>query len=171
MFDDILDKDEEIIKTFKPDKIKYWFSHLILNIFKVLWIPVFALIGVFAEEEPLPFETLYWSILVAVIFYGAIVLLQVLHYKKLFYAYTNKRILKKTGIIGVDYQALDMKMIGAVDVYTSIFDKILGRKTGTIKFGSMASPMNSNVSNYEFSHISNAYQTYREIKEQIELHK
>lgn len=173
MFDDILDKDEKVIKIFKPNKFKYWLSHILGTFVFSIWIPLITFIGVFAEDEPLPFNTIYWGIGIFVVLFLGVIFTQVLHYKKLVYAYTNKRVLIRTGIIGIDYKSLDMKMIGAVDVYTSFLDKIIGKKTGTIKFGSTASPIQSNnaSSSYMFSHINDAYPTYREIKEQIDNYK
>lgn len=165
MFEEILDKDEKVINTFKPDKLKFWFTTIIAGLILAIIVP-FCSIYVFLEG---PLETiLLWSGVAAGAIFLLFCLLRFLHYKKVLYAYTNKRILVRTGIIGTDYQALDMKMIGAVDVYVSLLDKLLGRKTGTIKFGSTANPMNSQSTNYNFSHVKNAYQVYREIKEQIE---
>ena len=64
-------------------------------------------------------------------------------------------------------------MIGAVDVYVSLIDRVLRKNTGTIAFGSMASPMyhSSGASSYRFAHVVMPYETCREIKEKIDEYK
>ena len=65
-----------------------------------------------------------------------------------------------------------MSMIGAVDVYVSVIDKILRKNTGSVTYGSMASPMNGNTGSlYRFSHIETPYETCKEIKTAINLFK
>jgi hypothetical protein len=98
-----------------------------------------------------------------------------MYYYKLFYAYTNKRVIIRTGIFGVDYKSLDMAMIGAVNVYVSLLDKILQKNTGTLTFGSMASPMMTASgqagSMFRFANIEMPYDLYREIKNAIDEYK
>ena len=96
---------------------------------------------------------------------------QQLGYKKTFYAYTNKRVIMRTGVIGVDYKSLDIKMIGAIDVYVSFFDKLVHKDTGSLRSGSMSSPINGQASAFIFSHIEKPYENYKKIKEFIEEQK
>ena len=89
-----------------------------------------------------------------------------------YYAYTNKRVIIRKGIFGVDYKSLDMSMIGAVDVSVTLLDKIVHKNTGTIAFGSMANPMgNQNGFMFKFAHVYNPYETYKEIKTVIDEFK
>ena len=95
-----------------------------------------------------------------------------LHYKNVYYAYSNKRIIIRSGIFGVDYKSLDMSMIGAVDVYVSLLDKLLKKNTGSLSFGSAASPVGSaNASMYRFNHITLPYETCKEVKSYIDAYK
>lgn len=168
IFDLVLEKDEKVIETFKPNKFKTYFK----AIFNFTWILILALaplaIGLFVPEEGMDPAKPIWSLVPI----GAFVLGEILfvlflnmYYKKTFYAYTNKRVLIRTGIVGVDYKSLDLKSVGAMDVYVSLLDKMLGKNTGTLRFGSMSSPMNSGVSSYQFAHIQNPYEIYKKIKE------
>ena len=162
LFDQILDKNEQIIKVLKPNKFKY-------TITSVLWgliCSVFFVLPFFGPD-------LTTGMVIALILITAIYLLiwtlfAVLRYKKTFYGYTNKRIVIRTGIIGVDFKSLDMKMIGAIDVYVSFLDKILRKNTGTIRFGSMSSPINNQNSTYMLNNIESPYDLYKEIKEVID---
>ena len=62
-------------------------------------------------------------------------------------------------------------MIGAIDVYVSLFDKIVHKDTGSLRFGSMSSPINGQSSAFIFSHIEKPYENYKKIKEYIEEQK
>ena len=165
VFDLILDKDEQIIETFKPHKGKLFFKSVLLS---TIWI-------IFVLLYPIALFSLMENILLVLILVGVYVvaeaiclLLTKMCYDKTFYAYTNKRVIIRTGIIGTDFKSLDMKMIGAVDVYVSLLDKILRKNTGTLKFGSMSSPINGQVNAYSFAHVIAPYDNYKKIKEYIE---
>lgn len=162
VFNQILDKNEEVIEVFKPNKIKYFVKHILLAVF-CAGIMIFP----FCLDAELV-SYVWASIAVGIIFVVIWIIFVVLNYLKTFYAYTNKRIVIRTGIIGVDFKSLDMKMIGAIDVNVSILDKILRRNTGTLRYGSMSSPINNQASTYVFAHISNPYENYKKIKERID---
>jgi uncharacterized membrane protein YdbT with pleckstrin-like domain len=97
-----------------------------------------------------------------------------IYYKNIYYAYSNKRIIIRSGIFGVDFKSLDMSMIGAVNVYVSLIDKIVRKNTGSISFGSTASPIGyaqSSGAAYKFNHIAMPYETCKEIKSFIDEYK
>ncbi len=186
VFNQILDKDENIIKIIKPNKAKMFWSLFFKSFF--LWI-VFSLCIGFAfgqsfgtskiledgtESVDLNLTAFLISVLVITfIFIVVDIVVFYLKYTKTFYAYTNKRVLIRHGIIGVDYKSLDKKSIGAVTVNVSLLDKIVRQNTGTIVFGSMSSPIitNSNGTtsdNFKFANIKNPYDIYQEIKSNID---
>jgi len=172
-FNLVLDNDEKIIEVFKPNKAKLFFSTIFWSIVTLLFIAVPWIFGVFLDEPGRPVEPWLW-ILPIVLFVVAILVafgLTKLYYDKTFYAYTNKRVVIRTGVFGVDYKSLDMRMIGAIDVYVSLFDKIIRKNTGSIRFGSNSSPINAQNGSFGFSHISCPYENYRKIKEYIENYK
>jgi len=176
VFNDIIEKDEKIIKIFKPQKTRFWWG-IILSAFSGTFFFLLWLGGMF------------WAILtdtgtsntslvpIIIIGYLIIVLLPTLifgniAYKNRFYAYSNKRILIRSGIIGVDYRTLEYQALTATMVHVSFLDKILGTKTGTLNFGSPSSPVGMTsggsrgvISSYSFKSIEKPYDTLREIKE------
>jgi len=96
-------------------------------------------------------------------------LLTKLSYNKRFYAYTNKRIIIQNGFIGIDFKSLDLKFIGATEVKVDFLDKLLKRNTGTIKFGSHATPTNvQGVQAFQFVGILDPYNVYKEIKKHMD---
>lgn len=176
LFKRVLDDDEKIEKVIKPHKGKYYFSSLFawgVSLF------IFALMGVFAvlfPDEGMETELVYLLIPIGLWVIGMLVALLFVSicYKNLYYAYTNKRVIIRSGIFGVDFKSLDMSMIGAVNVYVSVIDKILRKDTGSIMFGSTASPIGYGQNagaGYRFNHIKMPYETCKEVKSFIDNYK
>lgn len=141
LFDDILEKDEVIIKIIMPNKKRYFRDWLLPFI-----IPVF-----------LP----HLIVIMAVTLFFTLPLLHTKAYKNTCYAYTNKRLITRGGAIGVDYHSLEYKDISATSVDVGFLDKIgKGSKTGTLSFKSPSAGIS-------FRCIENPYDTLREIKEYI----
>lgn len=174
-FEKIIDDDEKIVKVMKPHKGKFYLSVAITWGISLL---VFAVMGIFAvlfPEEGFVVKYIYLLIPIGawVLCLSIILLLASIYYKNLFYAYSNKRVIIRSGIFGVDFKSLDMSMIGAVNVYVSLLDKILRKDTGSIMFGSTASPIggqNAGVG-YRFNHIKHPYETSKEVKASIDEYK
>ena len=172
-FEQILDSDEYIQKIFKPNKLKMYLSSFLASLFLFLWL---AIIFVGIELTDAESTDLWWvglviSVAIWVVFLLFMWLFLVLSYKNTFYAYTNKRIVIRRGIFGVDFKSLDMNMVGAITVNVTLLDKILRKGTGTIVFGSMASPIANNGMYFRFANISNIYDRYKEIKSVIDEQK
>ena len=174
LFGVVLDKDETIQKVYKPCAAKAFLKSILLTALIMLFMCGTTCLGMFVPEEGGESLPAVWAVVPAGVFVVAEILciwLTSLWCKKTFYAYSDKRLIIRTGIIGVDFKCLDLKSIGAADVSVSLLDKILGKNTGSIRFGSMSSPINSEKAAYSFSHILAPYETYREIKEIIESKK
>lgn len=176
LFEHILDDDEKIVKIFKPNKLKLYFSNIFCFSIFLLFFLATSILGILIPEEGYdPVNPIYVLIPIGIFVFIILLvaLFTALYYKNVYYVYTNKRIVIRSGIFGVDYKSLDMAMIGAVDVYVSLIDKILKRNTGSLCFGSMASPMVSGKGGaaYKFNHIVMPYETCKEIKVAIDSYK
>lgn len=169
-FELVLDKDEQILKMYIPNKPRAMFSAVLFSIFALL---MFSPMMIGASEE----DSVGWIIIVvwlsiSVFFALFIVLMYALWLNKTVFAVTNKRILIKTGFIGVDYKSLDYTLLGAFTVNVNWVDKLMHKNTGTLAFGSTASPMVSNTNtNFRFAYIKNPYESYKEIKTIIDEYK
>lgn len=170
LFKPVLDADEEILKIYKPNKFRTFFGTILVCILVTLLFSL-AVIGAFLDPET-TIATGIGFIVFIVVFDALAILLIALWYNKTIFAVTNKRILIRTGYIGVDYKGLDYDTVGALTVNVNWIDKILKKNTGTLSFGSMASPM-INTANYKFSfvYINNPYEVYREVKAIIDENK
>lgn len=170
-FENILDKDEKIEKIFKPNKTKMVFSSLLVIFFTSLFYIVPMLCASLVKDEngeSMPILALYIALALTILILVLTIICIIVKHKNTFYAYTNKRIIIRTGIIGIDYKCLDLKSIGAVNVNVSWLDKLLHKNTGTITFGSMSSPLTNQGFSYMFASIVAPYEVYKEIKEKIE---
>ena len=185
LFAPILQEDEEIIKVIKPNKTRYvYLGGLAYTLFALIPILVMAapfgmLIDAFKEDgAPTP-------LVIELSIFGGFILLTLIavwvglnmSYKKTFYAYTNKRILIRRGVIGVDYATLDFEMIGGLMVNVNFLDRLMkgSDNPGTITFGSSASPViytrNGRTAAYAFRNIDHPYEVYRDIKHMVDEYK
>ena len=185
LFAPILQEDEEIIKVIKPNKTRYVYlgglAYTLLAIIPiaVMAVPIGMAIESFAEYgTPVP-------LVIELTVFGGLLLLGIIttwvglsmSYKKTFYAYTNKRILIRRGVIGVDYATLDFEMIGGLMVNVDFLDRLMkgSDNPGTITFGSSASPViytrNGRTAAYAFRNIDHPYEVYRDLKHMVDEYK
>lgn len=186
IFSPILDDDEKVIKVIKPNKFMQYARVMLSTLLWYIFIGIFVVIGALAGVEEEGIETGELSVNTQIVELAIIISLAViigllvltlllewlfvhLYYKNVYYGYTNKRIVIRKGIFGVDYKSLDIKMIGASTVNVSLLDKIFRKNTGTINFGSMASPINgmNGINNYILANVTDPYGLYKEIKSYI----
>lgn len=186
IFSPILDDDEKVIKVIKPNKFMQYARVMLSTLLWYIFIGIFVVIGALAGVEEEGVETGELSVNTQIVELAIIISLAViigllvltlllewlfvhLYYKNVYYGYTNKRIVIRKGIFGVDYKSLDIKMIGASTVNVSLLDKIFRKNTGTINFGSMASPINgmNGINNYILANVTDPYGLYKEIKSYI----
>lgn len=171
MFTDILEKDEKIIKVYKPNQRIFWWSvnliAFIVVVCCVAWIPLLYLDPEISRRI---IERILWiAAIAAPIIWLVTLFFARLYYKNRWYAYTNRRVLIRGGIIGIDFKSLQLGDLNATKVYVSWLDKLIGRNTGLIRFGSPSAPLTELGSgSYIFSHIEKPYEIMREIREYID---
>ncbi len=182
VFEPILDGDEKVLKIFKPNKTKMFWSMFLQSFFVYIWIALLLSFSFSANYFSDDYYQTNININVGV-FFATLVITAILYlvllfvvfkvvYSKRFYAYTNKRVVIRKGIIGVDFKSLNKNSIGMVEVNVSLLDKIVQKNTGTIVFGSMSSPIiNNHGANFIFAHITNPYELYKEIKANLDEDK
>ena len=173
LFSPVLSEGEEIIKSYRPNKARAYFTQILSwLLLALIFVPCF--IGLALEEGSDQVDTI--TLIIELVIYVAIALfsflLTHLWCKKTVYAVTNKRILIRTGRIGVDYKSLDFNMLGAVTVNVTWVDKLLHKNTGVVAFGSMSSPLvNSGAAKFSFNYIKEPYVIYKEVKAIIDSSK
>lgn len=167
LFDDVLEADEVIQKGYKPNKKRVFASSIFFDVIVALFIGI-ALLGMWLDQDMPMNERIIGTCCVVgvlLLIVGIMTWFVALYYKNVFYVYTNKRVIVRTGIFGVDFHSLDIDNIGASDVCVTFLDKIVRKNTGSIRFGSNSSPISNSY--YNFANIEDPYQVYKEIKEYI----
>lgn len=167
----ILNNNEKIIQTYKPNKKKFYLASFMCTIaLYIFLVCFFTLMYAVPDDEgqTMPLA----AYIITLCFIVLLIVLQIIFtkmaYKKRVYCVTNQRLVIKCGVIGVDYKSLDLNYIGAVDVYVSFLDKIVKQNTGTLRFGSMSSPMVNTASQFCFSGVTAPYELYQNIKQIID---
>ena len=155
IFETVLEQDEQILMSFKPNKKRMLlFTFLISKIFLFLlsiFLIVFGAVYYFNGSGS-TYEDWVSGVGVSIGFGLLLLLVSVLYtlvpilmYKKTYYIVTNKKIVIRTGIIGIDYKTLDIDFIGSVNVNVNLYDKMMGKNvTGTISFASSSAPIVNN---------------------------
>lgn len=180
----ILDKDEIVKETIKPNKRRYvlisWISSfpfilvgIALIVFSIL---IFTNVIEVVDEKGNPdnsaaiFLMIFGCLAIAIVMFS--LLYKAISYKKVEYYITNKRAIIRHGFIGVDYKSLNLSAILSLDVSVDFLDKIVKPVTGSIVFGSATNPVGTNNKAssvaFAFDHIEEPYETYRKIKEAME---
>ena len=169
LFDPILDNDEKIIETFKPNKFRFVWLPMIFMFTLIILFMIGPVLIILTEGEEGLYPVLFFLGFVLVLA-CLVPVISIVRYKKTVYCYTNKRVLIRTGFIGADFHAIDFDMIGAMNVRVDFLDKMVKPNTGTITFASPASPMvqtgqPGGASAYAFKYVENPYEVYKRVKQ------
>lgn len=137
--EDILGKDEEILVSLKPNRKVY----ILESIFKglpiaLIWggVDAFAIYmiistGAFAQSGMIFFFIVFFGLhLIPVWLYIASIIKKVAGYKNISYTFTDKRIIVRSGLVGIDFRYLYYSDIDSVNVKVGIFDRLF--KVGDI---------------------------------------
>ena len=179
----ILDNDEEVKEYYKPNKVRYVVINSVISLFFMLLIFGGMLaVGILGILNVIKFTTdageqdLFAPIMITIMSTPAVIagmvsaLSYAVRYSRALFVVTNKRLIIRSGFIGVDYKSIELKYVGLVNVRVDFLDKLSGGKTGTITFASAAIPMNGqNNSNgtFCFACVDNPYEVYKKVKEYI----
>jgi len=167
-FDSVKDDDEQILWIDKPKFIPYIFTGLGAGLFTLafglIWI-YFALYG--TNEEGDNSNSFFWI-------FGAIPLVQglyvflnrLLSYPNTAYAYSNKRVMMRTGFIGTDFKTIDYDKISDIEVNVNVVERIYN--VGTVKFFSGRTKSDDGDISKLYDNwyaISNPYKIFKLVKQ------
>ena len=94
---------------------------------------------------------------------------KLLLHKHLYYAITNKRVIIQKGVIGRDFEYIDFDQITNAEVSVGLWDKIIGKDSGSILISSAGSFTHGRHGNqisrpYTLSNIQNPYDVFKFVK-------
>lgn len=177
----ILDDDEEVKLHYKPNKTRYVVVNILFSLlFLLIAFSGMFVVGLLGVLDVIKFtgEGGERDLLAPIIFLviSAPILLvcilttigYIVRYKRALFVVTNKRLIIRSGFIGVDYKSIELKYVGLVNVRVDFLDKLSGGKTGTITFASAAIPMTNGQNNtngaFCFACVENPYEVYKQVK-------
>ena len=179
----ILTDDEEVKEYFKPNKKRFVVVNIIATLlFLVIFFGGVFTVGILGIINVIAFtdstgQRDFLAPIMFLVFSTPFLLMIILsligyiaRYHRTIYVVTNKRLIIRSGFIGVDYKSIELKYIGLVNVRVDFLDKLCGN-TGTITFASPAIPLTTNQNNvngaFAFRCVENPYEVYKKVKEYI----
>ncbi|MBI5051151.1 PH domain-containing protein [Candidatus Micrarchaeota archaeon] len=138
--DKVLDEDEKILWQGKPSFLPFVVGgSIIISLVGIFWLTFtvpFFFVGLttdlFVILFMLPFLLIGLGLTFGVPVYNLLV------YKNVQYAITNKRAIIQGGLIGRDFNSIDFDKITDAEVNVGVFDKIFGQNTGSIMIATPA---------------------------------
>jgi hypothetical protein len=166
-FDAVLDQDEKVIWVGNPTLIPFLVTGIPLLIFGLIWgsFDYFGFIRHMGHGKgaQMGFMIPFFALHLFPLWLGVGNMLRlVLVYGNTCYAFTNKRIMLRTGFWGIDFKSIDFDRIQETDVTVNPIENMLG--VGTIKMysGGMTAKV-APTFNY-FIGIENPYGVYKQLK-------
>jgi len=167
--DKILNENEKVLWESTPQFWPFYLGRsLFLTLFGLFWsIIVFVIIiGLFLSStgplKYLIFLTPHFWIGIVLLF-GPIIYNALVH-KRMYYAITDKRVIIQSGLIGRDFDILDFDKISNAEVNVGIFDKLVGKNSGSIILSSNVLVSQNTTQKYILSSITDPYEVFKFFK-------
>ncbi len=176
----ILNINEKILWKGKPIFWPFILGNIAISVFGIIWLGMFfpfIIVAMMAGAEASPIIGInpgvaiflmphFW---VGILMTFGPIIYNLLVYKHVLYAITDRRVLLQTGVIGRDFQMIDFDKITNAEVNVGILDTILmGGKTGTIKIssaGTFVTTKNGIASKpYALANIESPYEIFKMLK-------
>ncbi len=129
-----LEPDESVIWSDKPLRTPFILKGIVFAIIGIPWIalPLIIIIKaspkILLNPEILLFMIFWYGISILVFF--ASPLYSLLVWKNVYYVLTNRRLIVRKGLVGIDYDTLNLDLIQQVNLNVGFWDKKYG--TGTL---------------------------------------
>jgi membrane protein YdbS with pleckstrin-like domain len=165
-FDSVKDDNEEILWTDKPRFIPYAITGLGLGIGAVIFVGIYYVMtkdirknsgatGLFSVwVAVLPVALFLWSFLV-----------KILSYRNTSYAFSNKRVMVRTGFLATGFKIIDYDKISDIEVTVNLIERAFN--VGTIKFFSGRTESNDGMTTKLYDRweaIANPYEVFKQLK-------
>ena len=171
--EDILMEDEEILTTLVPNKKVFILEALLKGLpFVLLWaaFDVFFIVNIInspaTKESGFPIAPIlivfFLLHLMPVWLYVGRVVKRVAGYKNIQYVFTDKRVITRSGIIGIDFKFIYFTDIQALDVKVGILDRLF--KVGDLVIRSASQTMILDDIAYPYQYSAKLQKVVTDIK-------
>ena len=166
-FDAVLDHDEQVLWVGNPTVIPFLMSGLPFLMLGLIWgaIDYFGFIKHIgtAKEPALGFMVPFFALHLLPVWLGVGNMLRLcLVFGNTCYAFTNKRILLRTGFWGIDFKSIDFDRLQEIEVTVNPIENMLG--VGSLKmFSGGIAAKGAPTFNF-FIGIEKPYEVYKQLK-------
>lgn len=164
LFDQVLDGDEQVLLCQKPSPSRFYLNFWGKTLLWTLWVFLLTeLVLLVFENVPVGYYFIPFALFgVALVF---AIPLSILCFDHTVYAVTNKRILVRTGITGIEFRSLNLISIGVVNFKQDIWDRMLLHNTGSIFFGGqLETNGQTTMHGFEFKFIEKPQAVYTAVR-------
>ncbi len=165
-FQSTLDDNEKLIWADKPTLIPYIASNIWHNII-FLGFAMYVILstwGAHRNSGSGNVDIFIYLVPGFILFMGGRgILSAIFSYSNTIYAYSARRVIIRTGFIGIDYLTIDYDKIADTEVTVNLFEKMYG--VGTVKFSTGAKDSKGNMLYQQFTSIKNPYEVFKELKQ------
>jgi len=166
-FDSVKDDDEEILWTAKPRFIPYAITGLGLGVGAIIFVVVYYTMTTNIKNEDGTVGTFSWIFAaIPLVFFIWEFLRKLFSYSNTRYAFTNKRVMMRTGFIGTDFKSIDYDKISDIEVTVNFIERAFN--VGTIKFFSGRTETNDGTTTKLYDRweaIPNPYEIFKKVKQ------
>lgn len=166
-FDSIKDRDEKVIWTGRPKFIPFILSGLwggvVIIVFVAFW---FAIATQAKPENDSAGGWGRWFGLVPLVFVLFSFLKKLFSFSNTCYAFSDKRVMMRSGFIGTDFKIIDYDKISDIEVTVSIIERVYS--VGTIRFfsGRTQTDDGNTTKLYDnWEAIPNPYEVFKDVKQ------
>jgi membrane protein YdbS with pleckstrin-like domain len=164
-FESVKDDDEEILWTDKPKFIPYTITGFALGIGVFVFIAIYYAMVKNIKNDDGTGSFSMWFISIPLIIFLLNFLKKILSYKNTSYAFTNKRVMVRSGFIGTGFKIIDYDKISDIEVSVNFIERVFN--VGTIRFYSGRTESNDGITTKQYDRweaISNPYNVFKQLK-------
>jgi membrane protein YdbS with pleckstrin-like domain len=170
-FRDILDNNERVIWSDKPHLLVHLATGFPLFIIGIIWgIMDSFLVGNFMmfEGGPFNFFSIFMLLHMMPLWVGIGNMIRLIFiYRNTFFCYTDKRVIIKTGFMGVDYKTKDFYNIENVEVNVGPLENMFGVGTIRIDEEYVRTGKHSRRVGHRLYGIQRPYEVFKALKETV----
>ena len=166
-FDSVKDDNEEILWLEKPKFTPYVISGLGIMGGALIFVGIYLAFQQFGESKGIPENNFHWLFIALPLGFSLWAFLRKLFaYSNTMYAYTNKRIMIRTGFIGTDFKSIDYDKISDMEVTVNFVERAFN--VGSIRFFSGRTENDEgNIKKLydRWEAIPNPYEVFKKVKQ------
>ncbi len=167
-FEAVLDKNEKILWFDRPVFVPYILTNIWRNIFYLLlgggFLAALILDHDFSTKRDGSPEYMMWLLSLLFVFWGVQgILVAFFNFGNTAYGYSAKRVMIRSGFIGVDFKTIDFDKIADIEVNVNMIERMYN--VGSIKFSTGETTSKGKLVYQQFTSVKNPYNIFTMVKQ------